>query len=143
MGTWDIGPFDNDTAADFADDLDDAAVKERGSLIRKVLVRADRTQPYLEVPEAEVAVAAAAPVAAQCAGGAEISLPYGPEEPVPVLPEDFRQLALEALDRVMAEDSELPDLWGETGDGRRWRSGIVRLRAVLDPPPPIEVLFEA
>lgn len=24
MGTWDIGPFDNDTAADFAGDLDDA-----------------------------------------------------------------------------------------------------------------------
>ncbi|MEU1597885.1 DUF4259 domain-containing protein [Streptomyces sp. NPDC005708] len=133
MGTWDIGPFDNDTAADFADDLDDAAAAERAALIRGVLVRTVGNQDYLEGPDAEEAVAAAALVAAQCPGGEAVSPHYGPDEPVPVLPADFRRLAVEALDRVLADESELPELWGETGDGRQWRSSIDRLRAVLDP----------
>jgi hypothetical protein len=34
MGTWDIGPFDNDTAADFGGDLDEAALEEPEALIR-------------------------------------------------------------------------------------------------------------
>ena len=32
MGTWGTGPFDNDTAADFAGDLDDAPPGERERL---------------------------------------------------------------------------------------------------------------
>ncbi|MFE2315370.1 DUF4259 domain-containing protein [Streptomyces sp. NPDC059441] len=39
MGTWDTGPFDNDTAADFANTLDDAKPEEREALIRGVLTR--------------------------------------------------------------------------------------------------------
>ena len=38
MGTWDIGPFDNDTAADFGGDLDEAAWEERVSVIRGALL---------------------------------------------------------------------------------------------------------
>lgn len=40
MGTWDTGPFDNDIAADFGGDLDEAAWEEREPTIRGVLVRA-------------------------------------------------------------------------------------------------------
>ncbi|MFD9623951.1 DUF4259 domain-containing protein [Streptomyces virginiae] len=40
MGTWDIGPFDNDTAADFAGDLGEAALEERKAMIQGVLKRA-------------------------------------------------------------------------------------------------------
>ncbi|WP_260462086.1 DUF4259 domain-containing protein [Streptomyces lateritius] len=36
MGTWDIGPFDNDTAADFAGDLDEAALEEREAMMGSV-----------------------------------------------------------------------------------------------------------
>jgi Domain of unknown function (DUF4259) len=36
MGTWDTGPFDNDTAADFANALDDAEPEAREALIRMV-----------------------------------------------------------------------------------------------------------
>lgn len=39
MGTWDTGPFDNDTAADFSNTLDDAGPEERETLIRGVLQR--------------------------------------------------------------------------------------------------------
>ncbi|MGW2551142.1 DUF4259 domain-containing protein [Streptomyces sp. NPDC001635] len=144
MGTWDNGPFDNDTAADFADDLDDAAVEERENLIRKVLIRTIDNQDYLEAPDAEEAVAAAALAAAQCPGGEPVGPHYGPEEPVPSLPADVRRLAFEALARVLADGSELSELWGETADGRRWRGSIRRLRQVLDPTPRMreDALFE-
>ncbi len=36
MGTWDIGFFDNDTAADFGGDLDEASLEERGRSARRL-----------------------------------------------------------------------------------------------------------
>lgn len=33
MGTWDVGPFDNDTAAEFSGDLDQAPAGDREGLI--------------------------------------------------------------------------------------------------------------
>ena len=64
MGTWGIGPFDNDTAADFAGDLDDALPGEPEALVRGVLTRTVKATGYLD--EAQEAVAAAALIAAQC-----------------------------------------------------------------------------
>ncbi|MFI6008656.1 DUF4259 domain-containing protein [Streptomyces sp. NPDC051243] len=144
MGTWDVHPFDNDTAADFANDLDDATMAERESLIRRALLRAADNQDYLEAPEAEEAVAAAALVAARCSVGEPVSIPYGPEEPIPTLPVELRPLAVEALERVLADESELSDLWGQSEGGVDWRVGIGRLRQVLDPAPqpPGDALFE-
>jgi hypothetical protein len=46
MGTWDVGPFDNDDAADFAGDLDDAASDERENLVRSTLKRAANAVDY-------------------------------------------------------------------------------------------------
>ncbi|MFJ4926504.1 DUF4259 domain-containing protein [Streptomyces sp. NPDC088736] len=39
MGTWDIGPFGNGTAADFADAPDAAEPQAREALIRSIAVR--------------------------------------------------------------------------------------------------------
>ncbi|MGW0796546.1 DUF4259 domain-containing protein [Streptomyces sp. NPDC002692] len=39
MGTWDIGPFGDGTAADFADAPDDAEPQAREALIRSIPVR--------------------------------------------------------------------------------------------------------
>ncbi|WP_284437402.1 DUF4259 domain-containing protein [Streptomyces sp. TUS-ST3] len=144
MGTWDVHPFDNDTAADFANDLDNANMAEREALIRRVLTRAAGNKDYLEAPEAEEAVAAAALVAAQCTGTEPADIPYGPEEPIPALSADFRLLAVEALDRVLADESELSELWGESEDGRAWQGSVGRLRQVLDPAhqPQGDALFE-
>ncbi|MFI8371081.1 DUF4259 domain-containing protein [Streptomyces sp. NPDC085466] len=52
MGTWDIGPFENDTAADFAGDLDEATMDERGSVIRRVLERAADPSDCVITPDA-------------------------------------------------------------------------------------------
>ncbi|MEU9305629.1 DUF4259 domain-containing protein [Streptomyces sp. NPDC048269] len=143
MGTWDIGPFDNDTAADFGGDLDEAAMEERESMIRRVLERAAAPADHLDAPDAERAVAAAALVAAQHPDGEAACSNYGPSEPLPELPEDLRMLAVDALEQVIAELSELAELWGEAVDGPKWRQDITRLRDVLDPPipPQEEALF--
>ncbi|MFD0020611.1 DUF4259 domain-containing protein [Streptomyces sp. NPDC058382] len=34
MATWDVGSFDNDTAADFGGGLDEAAAGEREGIVR-------------------------------------------------------------------------------------------------------------
>ncbi|MFE3167951.1 DUF4259 domain-containing protein [Streptomyces sp. NPDC059224] len=133
MGTWDVGPFDNDTAADFCGDLDEAAADEREGMIRSALTRVIDTENYIEAPESDVAVAAAALVAAQCPQGPATDSVYGPEEPLPDLA-GLRNLAHQALDRVMTEPSELLELWDGT-QGGVWRAEIHRLQNVLLPQP--------
>ncbi|MDX2701703.1 DUF4259 domain-containing protein [Streptomyces sp. PA03-6a] len=135
MGTWDIGPFENDMAADFAYTLDETAKDERESLVRATLTRAIATGDYLESPEGAEAVAAAALIAAQCPAGEPISTCYGPKEALPQFADDLRPLAVEALDRVVAGESELAELWDETFDGPKWRQSVSRIRAVLAPSP--------
>lgn len=105
MGTWDTGPFDNDTAADFANTLDEAEPEEREALIRGVLVRTIDATGYLT--EAEEAVAAAALIAAQCPQGEPVDMPYGPKKAMPVFPSDLRVLAEEVLARIV-EDEDGP-----------------------------------
>ncbi|MEU6815494.1 DUF4259 domain-containing protein [Streptomyces sp. NPDC046860] len=138
MGTWDVGPFDNDTAADFCGDLDEAAAGEREGIVRGALTRVIDTVDYLEAPESEVAVAAAALVAAQCPRGEPADPVYGPEELLPDL-SGLRDLARQALDRVMTEPSELMGLWAESG-GATWRANVRQLQSVLLPQPPGEQL---
>ncbi|WTO73173.1 DUF4259 domain-containing protein [Streptomyces sp. NBC_00209] len=138
MGTWDIGPFENDMAADFAYTLDETPKDKRESLVRATLTRTIHTRDYLESPEGAEAVAAVALIAAQCPGGEPISTSYGPEEVLPIFADDLQPLAVEALDRVVAEASELAELWDETPDGPRWRQIIGGLRAVLAPEPKLQ-----
>ncbi|MFG3494884.1 DUF4259 domain-containing protein [Streptomyces sp. NPDC047928] len=136
MGTWDIAPFDNDTAADFAGGLDDAPEGEREALIRSALARAAGTDDYLEADVADEAIAAAALVAAQRPGGTPVTTAYGPQRPIPPLPAELAGLAVQALDRVVSDPSELLELWGETDHAGPWRSTVDRLRQTLLREPP-------
>ncbi|WP_406860638.1 DUF4259 domain-containing protein [Streptomyces sp. HUAS MG47] len=132
MGTWDIGHFDNDTAADFGGDLDDLPQGERPGLIREQFLAVfEEGEEYLDSDIAVTAVAAAALVAAQCPGGDPVTTPYGPDEPLPDLPADLRPLAVRALDRILGPESELVELWDEGESGGPWREGVLRLRGVL------------
>ncbi|MGW6709121.1 DUF4259 domain-containing protein [Streptomyces sp. NPDC054956] len=131
MGTWDIGPFDNDTAADFSGFLDEAPEAEREGMVRDVLVRTVGTHDFLDDYLGAKAVAAAALIAAQCPGGEPVTTAYGPDLPVPPFSPELRELAARALDRVATEPSELLELWGESGDDGAWRATLTRLRTVL------------
>jgi len=130
MGTWGIGPFDNDTAADFAGDLDDALPGEPEALVRGVLTRTVKATGYLD--EAQEAVAAAALIAAQCPGGRPVETVYGPEQPLPVFPDDLRELAARALDRILAGDPGL-EMWVRPADAPQWLAAVAALRDVLGP----------
>jgi hypothetical protein len=130
MGTWDTGHFDNDTAADFSGEVDDAPETGREAVIRKALEAVLAPSDYLDSDDGAVAVAAAALVASQCPGGEPVTTAYGPDKPLPVLATDLRPLAVKALDAVLGEDSELRELWDEGGD-EQLAAGIARLREVL------------
>ncbi|MFC8448171.1 DUF4259 domain-containing protein [Kitasatospora sp. NPDC057223] len=134
MGTWGTGPFDNDTAADFANTLDDAGAEEREALIRGVIVRTLGATDDLS--DAEEAVGAAAVLASQCPAGQPSNTGYGPKTPMPEFPTDLRILAAEALTRIAADDSGLVSNHVESGAAHRWFAMVNALRAVLDPPPP-------
>ncbi|MEW1585949.1 DUF4259 domain-containing protein [Micromonospora vinacea] len=115
MGAWDSGPFDNDTAADWCGDLDDADVSKRPDLVREALTRAAGEEGYLDADGACEAIAAAAIVAAQQPGGQPIASPYAPEFLRDGgrldVPDDLAALAVRAIDRILATDSEWRELW--------------------------------
>lgn len=133
MGTWDAGPFDNDSAADFANDLDDASEHQRVAMIRAALTAAVENGDYLDLDEGAPAVAAAALVAYRLPGGEQFAPNgYGPETPVPDLPPDLVPLAVSAVERVLGEDSELAALWSEDMRAQRpWHTSMHQLKSVL------------
>ncbi|WP_078894778.1 DUF4259 domain-containing protein [Streptomyces sp. CT34] len=132
MGTWSTGPFDNDTAADYALALDAAKPDEREALIRGVLARtAHATGEFWEVQEA---VAAASVIAAQCPGGESVDSAYGPQAAMPPLPADLPALAAKALGRIL-DDTHLTTYWVRPQDADRWLTTLTRLHEVLAPPP--------
>ncbi|WP_405502664.1 DUF4259 domain-containing protein [Streptomyces anulatus] len=124
MGAWDIGHFDNDTAADFGGWVDDAEPGKKADVLRDVLTAIADTGPEDYADCGEKAVAAAALIAAQCPGGEPVTTAYGPKEPL-------RPLAVRALDRLTAENAEPLDLWADAGEDQAWLAGIAALRAVL------------
>ncbi|XUM00439.1 DUF4259 domain-containing protein [Streptomyces venezuelae ATCC 10712] len=131
MGTWDIGPFDNDTAADFSYRVDEAPEEQRAEVLRAAFREVTGTgEEYLDADFAVEAIASAALVAAQCPGGTPVTTSYGPKKPLPALPADLRPTAVEALDRILVEPSELLELWEES-DGEEWKAGVRKLRTVL------------
>ncbi|MBT2380656.1 hypothetical protein AMK21_12165 [Streptomyces sp. CB00316] len=131
MGAWDIGHFDNDTAADFGGSVDDADPEKKADVLRAVLAAAAGTGPQDYLDSGEEAVAAAALVAAQCPGGEPVTTAYGPKDPLPPLPADLRPLAVRALDRLTGANAEPLDLWADAGAEEEWLAGIAALRAVL------------
>jgi len=124
------GPtFDNDDALDFVNDL---AASRDGDFLATTL-RAALDARYLELPEAAAAVAAAEVVAA-AAGLPAADLPsevvgwvvqHGPG-----LPEGLTQHASDAIERI-ERDSELRDLWYESGAPHEWLTAIADLRRRL------------
>lgn len=133
MGTWDAGPYDNDDAADFTNDLDDASESQRVAMIRTALATAVDNDAYLDLSEGAPAVAAAALVAFRLPGGEQFAPnTYGLRAPIPELPPDLIPLAIRAVERVLGENSELAALWSEDMRAHRpWHTSMQQLKSVL------------
>jgi hypothetical protein len=132
MGAWGTGPFDNDDAADFAASLDHLEPEFRVGAIRTVLAEAAEQSGYLDRDVGGAAVAAAALVAAQRDGHIPIDCIHGPKQTIPELPDDLRHIAVHALTRVLAECSELNELWIDSPDAEAWLHMVSTLTSALD-----------
>lgn len=119
MGAWDYGPFDNDHAADWCATLHHAEPADRPALLRAAFTGTISTSEYLDNDDACAAVAAAAVVAAALPGGTPITSAYAPsfltEGGALAIDDDVPALAVRALERVLAGDSEWVELWSDGG----------------------------
>ena len=118
MGAWGTGAFDNDSAADWAGDLADAAPGQRVGIIRATLAAVAEHEGSLDCGDGEEAIAAAAVVASTLPGGPTIDEGYGPDAEVKAgmsIEADLVPLARRALSRVLEESSEWRELWEEAG----------------------------
>jgi hypothetical protein len=133
MGAWGQGPFDNDSALDWCNELERADPSQRSGMVRAALVKAVGEVGYLDYDFGAEAVAAAAIVASQMPTGEPITSSMVPEflrsGTLPVFNEDVAELAIAALDRVLGDQSEWRALWGEGGATEF--PAMNRLRAVF------------
>ncbi len=133
MGAWGNRSFDNDDAADWLLDLIDGSDLD---LVRHTLSKAVDSGDYLEAPDASQAIAAAEVVAAALgrttqAAQEEEGLADWLARTRPSVPTDLVPLAVRALDRILAPNSELRELWEESEEFADWQSEVDGLRSKL------------
>ncbi|MGC4788873.1 DUF4259 domain-containing protein [Micromonospora sp. DT178] len=138
MGTWAAGPFDNDVAADWCGDLDEASPERRPLLVEQALREAAGEDDFLDSWPGAKAVAASAVVAAHLPGGPPVDSAYAPDFLTAggrlTLSAELPALALRALDRVLADGSELAELWDEAGELDEFAAALAPIRAALADP---------
>jgi hypothetical protein len=131
MGVWGFLPFENDDALDWLDELEAGGAEVVRGAFEKT------RDAYVEAPDGSVAIAAAE-VTSACQGNPPGDLPENVASWVTARgrelgPEDV-ELALEAVERVAGEESELAELWDDA-DEPEWRESLgelsERLRAAL------------
>jgi hypothetical protein len=133
VGAWGAGVFENDSALDWVVELE-----ERGGIepVAEALEKATASpDAYLDADDGGMALAAAEAVAAS-RGAPTDDLPaevagWARANAVRV---DARHVAaaLAAVQRVGGDDSELADLWEESGGAGEWREHLVGLRVRLE-----------
>ncbi|MBR7832158.1 DUF4259 domain-containing protein [Actinospica durhamensis] len=134
MGTWQVGPFDNDVAMDFFDEIEETPDPEVPAKLSSVLSAVAGRPGRVELAEGHLAVAAAGLVAAGRSRSAATGNPSVDEWLTvhrPVTDTACARLALAALDRVGGSDSEWMDLWATTDNKQAVRDRLEELRAVL------------
>lgn len=132
MGAWSHEPFGNDDATDWAYDLEEV---NDLSLVEQALNQALEAEDYLEAPEGSNAVAAVEVLAKMLGKGTQ-SDAYTEKidewiksvsvKPTPQLLDKAKQ----ALIRVAGDNSELKELWEESGSNE-WSASIKALQAAI------------
>jgi hypothetical protein len=128
MGATGAGPFENDDALDFLDELEDSEHDVRRKRVESALDRVVRASGYVEAPTMSQAVAAAVVVAAcddlESVVGERNVPRWVDEEPIDV-DEQLEELATQALRRsLQSDDNELWELWVEVDGGERFMTKI-------------------
>jgi hypothetical protein len=136
MGAWDSGPFDNDGALDFVQELEATSPDQRVDVVRATFTTVVDSGGYLDIDDASQAVAAAAVIASEIAGGSFAESVRAPDlvrrGGVLDVPADLPALALRALDRVAGDNSEWRGLWEEGGGESPIAAMLGPIREVLE-----------
>ncbi len=136
MGAWGIGNFDNDTAADWAFQLEES---EDLTLVKETIDQVlNGEEDYLDADLACEALAAIEVVARLQGNWGEKST-YS--EPVDnwveghnfVVPPELIKNSCKAIDRILAENSELKELWKESDDYGAWKELLKNLKKRVTP----------
>ena len=117
MGAWGIGPFENDTALDWAGETD-ADLPAIEHAINEVL----ETKPneYLDSDVGIIGIAACQSlVYYKNKKPGFISKWLGKNKPVPI-EEALITNAIKAIDRIQSNNSELYELWQESDEFENW-----------------------
>ncbi len=128
MGAWGLGPFENDGALDWLVQLRSGGIDAVGSAFADMAAEPG----YLELYEGQNALAAAEILAAAHGRPAE-GLPREVARIVADRGErlaaesELVGLAREALARILAENSEIAELWDDTPSGPDWRRRVSEL----------------
>lgn len=131
---WDRGHFDNDSACDLLADMGSNFSPDVGdAALQACLVSTD---DYLEAPEGQKGIAAAALVRLLLAGdgSAEVggrSLAFDGAQVDPQRSHGLRRAATEALNRILDRNSEIRELWEESPQFPDWLLDVERLRDEL------------
>jgi Domain of unknown function (DUF4259) len=138
MGAWGHGYFEDDAAFDFMAEIEDADnPKEIISNALETAIDAD----YLETDEGNAAIVATAYIDRQLNGTKFSSTDSDEPLDVDTFPDrhpqldfsDLRNIAVEALQKVLGKNSELNELWAENEeDYPFWQQGIKQLIQRLD-----------
>jgi len=130
MGAWSNKPFGNDSALDWLADLENS---DRGPEIIGNTIKASISSSDIDAPMEEEAVAAAAIIAAgskeQVSGifqGAKHWIERSGFNP----DRELKQLAITSLQRIVS-DSELKELWEESGKLSGWVKEIDKINAII------------
>jgi hypothetical protein len=134
VGAWGTGVFENDGAGDFLAEFRQTELGQRADVVRQAMQAAAEAAGYLEIDEGQAAVAAAAVVAAARGGGpvtaADSAVTFGTGD-LPEPEHELVALAVRALDRVTADDSEWLELWQESPELSAALGAVAEVRAAL------------
>ena len=133
MGAWGNGSFENDDAADFVNEITEG---KDLTPVREIFDTVLGASDYLEATDASQAIAAAEIVAATL--GHPTSAAQQEEELVgwvarvkPPADLGLAKKAAQVLDRILASNSELSELWEESDDFADWKAVVSGLRSHL------------
>lgn len=131
MGTWAVDAFGNDTACDWVYGLDEAEdLAPVEAALEAIIANGNE---YLDASLAEEALVAIEVIARlQGNWGERSAYSEGVDdwvEKVKLVPSDeLAQKALQVLDRIVAEDSEMKELWEDSDEYDAWVAAIEELR---------------
>ncbi|WP_248741612.1 MULTISPECIES: DUF4259 domain-containing protein [unclassified Pseudomonas] len=132
MGTWSIHAFGNDEAADFAIELSESSNLD---LIQSALEDVIAADEYLEAPEADRGIAAAAVLALlngqEIPGALDEALSTWVKSQTTKPSSALLTKAQVVIERVLSENSELAELWIESDEYESWQDGLRLIKASL------------